>query len=958
MGGARVFRVAGRLSVRTGVGVLLCALPLLAAASYTFLIPMKGLTAPGGAEGEGQEPGDEGPGDDGSLACAEIDIGETCVLDGAEVFYAGDSQGRRLFFATAGEGTLAWRTTNNNTPGTDGTADGLLNTEAMLFHSLTAGTIHPAAQACRARGEEWFLPAREQIQLLAAPVFGEDSLARADALSAFGLGSTLIWSSVQANSGNSLRISPTSGGQSTTSKNTQAPVHCARHIEAPRHLVSTISGPGGSITPMSISAYTGARYAVAVTPEPGFIVDTAEGCGGSLNQGLFSTAPITAACTVSATFRPAHVAACTDADPGQTCTLDGETVIAAGELDGRGIFFASSDEGVHQWKTHNSNTPDTDDARDGMLNTEAMLFDILQSSGRPHPAAEVCRARGEEWFLPAQDQLALLSSDAFGATAADRADRLSDIGLSGPADMHWSSLQVTNQVARVVRPHSGSTLNRDKNGDERVLCARHLETPRHPISTEAGPGGSIAPESISAYTGARYAVAVTPEPGFIVDTAEGCGGSLNQGLFSTAPITAACTVSATFRPAHVAACTDADPGQTCTLDGETVIAAGALDGRGVFFAANDEGAHRWKSQNTNTPDTDDARDGMLNTEAMLFDILQSSGRPHPAAEVCRARGEEWFLPAQDQLALLSSDAFGATAADRVGRLSDIGLSGPADMHWSSLQVTNQVARVVRPHSGSTLNRDKNGDERVLCARHLETPRHPISTDAGPGGSIAPESISAYTGARYAVAVTPEPGFIVDTAEGCGGSLSQGVFSTAPIAGACTVSATFRPAHVAACTDAEPGQTCTLEGETVIAAGALIGRGVFFAATDEGVHRWRTVNSGTAGDYDTRDGEANTATILAATGTHPAALACEARGSAWFLPAREQLQLLATDSFGTTTADRADRLQTIGISNPSTVHWSSEQATNTGRGIRVNPVTGSVTTAPKADFHSVLCARHP
>jgi hypothetical protein len=56
-----------------------------------------------------------------------------------------------------------WKTTNTATAGTTSLTDGVANTDAMA----TAGiALHPAAQACRNVGPEWYLPARNELDIL------------------------------------------------------------------------------------------------------------------------------------------------------------------------------------------------------------------------------------------------------------------------------------------------------------------------------------------------------------------------------------------------------------------------------------------------------------------------------------------------------------------------------------------------------------------------------------------------------------------------------------------------------------------------------------------------------------------------------------------------------------------------------------------------------------------------
>jgi len=69
-------------------------------------------------------------------------------------------------------------------------------------------------------------------------------------------------------------------------------------------VTSVVSGGNGSITPLGDSqVYGGKTKSFTVTPNSGYTA-CASGCGGSLTGNSYTTAAITAACTVTASFAP------------------------------------------------------------------------------------------------------------------------------------------------------------------------------------------------------------------------------------------------------------------------------------------------------------------------------------------------------------------------------------------------------------------------------------------------------------------------------------------------------------------------------------------------------------------------------------------------------------------------------------------------------------------------------
>ena len=70
---------------------------------------------------------------------------------------------------------------------------------------------------------------------------------------------------------------------------------------------------------------------------------------------------------------------------------------------------------------------------------------------------------------------------------------------------------------------------------------------QHTVTPQAGPNGSIAPSTPQVVNdGATTSFTLTPDPGYSIGTVTGCGGSLAGNIYTTAPVTADCTVNASF----------------------------------------------------------------------------------------------------------------------------------------------------------------------------------------------------------------------------------------------------------------------------------------------------------------------------------------------------------------------------------------------------------------------------
>lgn len=104
---------------------------------------------------------------------------------------------------------------------------------------------------------------------------------------------------------------------------TNVEVHCS----ANEHLVSTeVTAGSGHVEPGSVVVPDGDSASFQVIPATGWRIDAVTGCGGSLSGITYSTAPVTAACTVSASFV---------ADPGGICR------VTATASDGTGMDWAT-----------------------------------------------------------------------------------------------------------------------------------------------------------------------------------------------------------------------------------------------------------------------------------------------------------------------------------------------------------------------------------------------------------------------------------------------------------------------------------------------------------------------------------------------------------------------------------------------------------------------------------------
>ena len=80
-----------------------------------------------------------------------------------------------------------------------------------------------------------------------------------------------------------------------------------------------------------------------------------------------------------------------------------------------------------------------------------------------------------------------------------------------------------------------------------TVTASFVADPTYTVTPSAGPGGSLSPSTPQTVPeDETIAFTVSPDSGYVIDGVSGCGGSLAGNVYTTGPITADCTVSATF----------------------------------------------------------------------------------------------------------------------------------------------------------------------------------------------------------------------------------------------------------------------------------------------------------------------------------------------------------------------------------------------------------------------------
>ena len=347
-----------------------------------------------------------------------------------------------------------------------------------------------------------------------------------------------------------------------------------------RTVTPSVGTPSGTISPATPQVVNdGATAQFTLTADTGFHIDNVGGtCGGSLAGNVFTTAAVTADCTVIANFAADPVGGFVCSGPinhTMAATVDGTSInwatgaILDDDLTGYDINVWNSGGLTMYWNSSpagNAGVAPTTTSSD---------YSVLQSGAVIGPASTWSRTGGAMTSFRAGVNGYL--GFRYQCTAGT---------CYGYA--HFTTTSATGYPATLI------DYCHDTSGAAVTIPAgiTHAVTPS--VGTPSGTISPATPQTVA--DGATTQFTLTPDSGFQIDSVGGtCGGALAANVFTTNAVTADCTVIANFVAGGADPVIDVDPASL----GFTVD-EGASDSAALTIANIGGGTLDWAIQEGTT----------------------------------------------------------------------------------------------------------------------------------------------------------------------------------------------------------------------------------------------------------------------------------------------------------------------------------------------------------------------
>lgn len=289
------------------------------------------------------------------------------------------------------------------------------------------------------------------------------------------------------------------------------------------YLISTQAGAGGSISPASVQLRAGQSTTFSLLPQTGFVVDSAAGCNGTLNGLNYSVSAVTAPCTVSVSFKKQSLLLTATAGAGGSIS-PAEQQVLYGE--------------PAQWTV----APSQGYLINSVTGCGGSLNGTLYSVTAVTEACQVSATFNIQGFLvtaaPASGGRLTPASQGVAPGAVARLNVVPDSGYM-LAQISGCDGSMTGDLYQTAPVTANCQVSATFTGAS------------YQVTATSSAGGRISPSSQQVQHGTSLQLTLTPDTGFDISTATGCNGVLNGNIYTTAPVTAPCIVTASFNPNSV-----------------------------------------------------------------------------------------------------------------------------------------------------------------------------------------------------------------------------------------------------------------------------------------------------------------------------------------------------------------------------------------------------------------------
>ena len=284
-------------------------------------------------------------------------------------------------------------------------------------------------------------------------------------------------------------------------------------------VVTPSAGPNGNLSPSTPQVVPfGSTIAFTVTPDANYHIDNVTGCGGSLSGNVFTTGALTASCTVSASF-----------------AIDTHVVVAGAGANGAiAPLQQTVDHGSVAVLTV---TPDANYHVASVTGCGGVLSGTTYTTA---PVTADC-AVNATFAIDTHTVTATAGANGSIAPPTQEVDHGSTATLTVTPAANYH-IDIVTGCGGTLAGNTYTTA--PVTADCTVTASFAIDT--HTVSATAGTNGSITPTTQEIDHGEAATLTVTPDANHHIDQVTGCGGTLAGNTYTTAPVTADCTVTATF----------------------------------------------------------------------------------------------------------------------------------------------------------------------------------------------------------------------------------------------------------------------------------------------------------------------------------------------------------------------------------------------------------------------------